>query len=158
VRKRARKIADQIITDSFPLLRGKKIFYVVLYLRYYAFSVWIPPFLRVIALSTRTKKFDDYLLTGILAHELCHQERYISMGIVKYFRFVISYSSSKKLQKEEERATGNLTIEKGYSRQLYELTLRSYSDKKHKGIRDNYLTPEEIRVKAMECGNWLPMK
>ena len=154
MRKRIRRIAEQIINDSFPLLKGKRIFYLTFYLRFYAFSIWIPPFTRIITLSTRTKKFDEYVLTGILAHELCHQERYIGMGAWRYLKFIISYLFSPRIQKEEERATDLLTIRKGYGRQLYELTLMTCSDEKHKKIIDNYLTPGEIIAAARDSGKW----
>ncbi|MGD0583455.1 MAG: hypothetical protein ABR974_10970 [Bacteroidales bacterium] len=154
MKDRIRTIADKIIEESFPLLKGKKIFYLSFYLRFFGFSAWIPPFTRIIVISTRTKKLDDFALTGIIAHELCHQERYRLMGFFRYLWFVLSYTFSEKARSSEERATDKLTIEKGYGRQLYELTLISQQDKNHLKIIDNYLTPDEIRSYAESLGKW----
>ncbi len=151
---RIRKEGEKIIADSFPLLKGKKIVYLVVYLRFFAFSAWIPPILRIIVVSTRAKKMNDSALTGILAHELCHQERYIKMGLVNYLKFIFEYTLSPHVRREEERATDTLTIEKGYARELYDLTLISGADKNHSGIIDNYLTPEEIKDYALKTGKW----
>lgn len=152
--KRVKTISNKIIKDSFPILRKKRIFYLVIYLRFYAFSAWIPPFFRLIVISTRAKKLNEFALTGILAHELCHQERYIHMGFIKYIRFILEYAFSKKARILEERATDMLTIEKGYGRELYELTIISHKDKNHRKIIHNYLTPGEIRAHAESLGKW----
>jgi hypothetical protein len=154
MKKRVRKIAERITEDSFPLLRGKRIFFFTLYLRFFAFSAWVPPFIRFIVVSIRTKDLDDFVLTGIIAHELCHQERYIKMGLRRYLMFIAAYTFSEKARIAEERVTDKLTIEKGYAMQLYELTLISRNDKNHSKIIDNYLTPDEIRSYAESLGNW----
>jgi hypothetical protein len=154
MRKRIKKRAKLIIEDSFPELKGKRILYLCFYLRFFAFSVWLPPFTRLIVVSSRTKKLNDSVLTGILAHELCHQERYIRMGLRKYLRFIFAYTFSRKVQFDEERATDMMTIEKGYAKQLYELTLISSRDEKHKSIIDNYLSAEEIVSTALSTGKW----
>jgi len=154
LKKRIRIIAEKIIEDSFPLLKGKRILFFVIYLRFFGFSAWIPPFMRIIVFSTRTKALDDFALTGIMAHELCHQERYILLGVPRYLKFIVSYTFSDACRTAEERATDRLTIEKGYARQLYELTLITHNDKKHSNIIDNYLTPEEIRSYAESIGKW----
>jgi hypothetical protein len=152
--KRVKAISNKIIHNSFPLLIEKRICYFLIYLRFYAFSAWIPPFARLIAVSTRTKGLNDFVLTGILAHELCHQERYIQMGFKKYLRFIIKYLFSKESRISEERATDILTIEKGYGRELYELTIISSQDKNHRNIIDNYLNAGEIRSYAESIGKW----
>ncbi len=76
------------------------------------------------------------------------------MGFVSYLRFIVSYTFSDKCRTAEERATDRLTIEKGYGRQLYELTLITRNDKKHSNIIDNYLSPGEIRAYAESLGKW----
>lgn len=152
--KKYREISSGLIDKSFPLLKGRKISLFVIWLRFYAFSVWIPPFLRVIAMSTRTKGFNDSVITGILAHELCHQERYLKMGARKYLAFALRFLISRKARAEEERNTDRLTIEKGYGKELYELTLITHTDRNHDNIKDLYLTPEEIKVYSISLGNW----
>ena len=154
MRERVRRIGQKLIDESFPILHGMKIHFIVLRFRFFALSVWIPPFIRFVIISRRTRNFSDEVLTGILAHELCHQERYSGMGIGGYLKFVARYTLSNKTRTDEERATDTLTIEKGYGRNLYELTLLSQNDKNHKSILDNYLTPEEIKTYSMSIGKW----
>lgn len=154
MRKRVKTIAEAIIRESFPLLEKRRISFLVFYLPYFGFSAWIPPFVRIIVISTRCRNMSDEVLTGILAHELCHQERYLHMGVSRYIRFAAGYIFSKARQKQEERATDMLTIEKGYARQLYQLTMISSADKKHNDMIDNYLSPGEIRDIAIKAGKW----
>jgi len=154
MKERVRKIADKVISDSFPALMDKKIHIYVKWLRFYALSVWIPPFTRFIIISTRTKEFSESVHTGIVAHELCHQERYLRMGALKYLKFAAGFITSRKAQAAEERATDMLTIEKGYGRQLYELSQIQYFDKKHERINEFYLSLEEIRSYAESIGKW----
>jgi hypothetical protein len=154
MREKIRSIGERIISESFPSLKDKKIHFYVIWLSFFGFSAWIPPSFRFIVISTRTKKFTDEVLTGILAHELCHQERYVKMGTARYIKFALGFIFSKKIQSAEEKATDRLTIEKGYGRQLYELTIISAKDRNHKKIIDNYLSPEEIKAYAIESGKW----
>jgi hypothetical protein len=154
MRKRIRSIGEKIIMESFPVLQGKKIHFYVMWLSFYAFSAWIPPSYRFVVISSRTRNFTDEVLTGILAHELSHQERYLAMGIGCYLRFAVGFLFLKKVQAAEEKATDSLTIEKGYGRQLYELTLISRKDRNHDKIIDNYLSPGEIKAYAMKIGKW----
>jgi hypothetical protein len=154
MKERVRSIGEKIIIESFPSLQEKKIYYYIIWLSFFGFSAWIPPCFRFIVISTRTREFTDEVLTGILAHELCHQERYLGMGIWPYLKFAIGFLFSKKVQADEEKATDRLTIEKGYGRQLYELTVISREDRNHEKIIDNYLSPEEIKAYAVNIGKW----
>jgi hypothetical protein len=147
-------IAGNLINNSFPLLKDKKIRLFVFRLRFYALSVWVPFFIRFIVISTRTKSFNENVITGILAHELCHQERYLRLGLLKYMKFAIGFLTSRKAQAEEEKATDRLTIEKGYGRQLYELSEIQYFDKKHEKINEFYMSLEEIKSYSESIGKW----
>ena len=147
-------ITTNLINASFPKLKDKKIRLLVFRFRFYAMSVWLPPFIRFILMSTRTKDFNENVLTGILAHELCHQEKYTEMGILGYIRFAIGFITSRKVQASEERATDRLTIDKGYGRQLYELSEIQYQDKKHERINEFYMSLDEIKSYAESIGKW----
>jgi hypothetical protein len=147
-------ITASLIKDSFPKLKDKKIRLYIFRLRFYAMSLWIPPFIRFIIMSTRTKEFNDNVITGILAHELCHQERYADMGVLKYIKFAIVFIISRKAQAAEEKATDKLTVEKGYGRQLYELSEIQYFDRKHERINEFYMSLEEIKTYAESIGKW----
>ncbi|HOW10584.1 MAG TPA: hypothetical protein PLX08_12365 [Bacteroidales bacterium] len=150
-----RQLTSDIINRSFPQLRDKKIHVFTGPLRFYAFSVWVPPFFRVIVISTRTLDFNRKVLTGLIAHELCHQERYIGMGVLNYLVFAVKFLTLKKIRSAEEKATDRLTIEKGYGRELYELSTITHKDRKHKKINDLYLSLEEIRAYSESLGNWV---
>jgi hypothetical protein len=154
MRKRITSIGEKIISESFPSLQGKKIHFYVMWLSFFGFSAWIPPWFRFIVISTRTREFTGEVMTGILAHELCHQERYLGMGAGHYLKFAVGFLFSKKVQADEEKATDRLTIEKGYGRQLHDLTVISRKDGNHKKIIDNYLSPDEIKAYAMNIGKW----
>jgi hypothetical protein len=148
------RIAGKLINDSFPLLKNKKISFFVFRFRFYAMSVWVPGFIRFIIMSSRTSTFNEDVITGILAHELCHQERYLKLGMLKYIWFALGFITSRKLQSVEEKATDRLTIEKGYGRQLYELSKIQFLDKKHERINEFYLSLEEIRSYSESIGKW----
>jgi hypothetical protein len=154
MKKRCTRIEAKLINDSFPILRNKKIFLFVFRFRFYAMSVWIPGFIRFIIMSSRTNTFNENVITGILAHELCHQERYLKMGVLKYILFAIGFITSRKLQAVEEKATDRLTIEKGYGRQLYELSEIQFKDHKHQRINEFYLSLEEIKSYSESLGKW----
>jgi hypothetical protein len=147
-------IIRNLIDKSFPRLKGKKIHLFVFRLRFYAMSVWIPPFFRFIVMSTRTKSFNENVLTAILAHELCHQQRYLNLGTYKYILFAIRFIVSRKEQAKEEMATDRLTIEKGYGRELYELAEIQFLDKKHERINEFYMSLDEIKSYSESIGKW----
>jgi hypothetical protein len=154
LKERVLSSAGQIIINSFPLLKNKKIRFFVMRFKFYACSIWIPPLMRFIIISKRTKDFSDSALEGILAHELCHQERYLEMGIKRYLKFAVGFITSRKVRANEERATDMLTIEKGYGKQLYELSKIQYLDKKHERINENYLSLEEIKTYSERIGKF----
>jgi hypothetical protein len=147
-------ITENLINQSFPLLKGKKIHLFVFRLRFYAMSLWLPPFIRFIVMSTRTSQFNENVITGILAHELCHQERYFRLGASKYLLFGLRFIFSRKEQALEEKATDRMTIDKGYGKQLYELSEIQYFDKKHERINELYMSLEEIKEYAESIGKW----
>ncbi|MFN8239702.1 MAG: hypothetical protein U0X39_03005 [Bacteroidales bacterium] len=154
MKERVETLAGKIISESFPLLHDKKIRFIVMRFKFYAMSFWIPPSLRIIIVSRRTSGFTDSVMTGILAHELCHQERYLKMGTGHYLLFAVRFLVSRKVQEAEEKATDRLTIEKGFGRQLYELTELSHKDRNHEDILSNYLSPEEIKSYSQSLGKW----
>jgi hypothetical protein len=154
VKEKYLMVAGKLINDSFPMLKDKKIYLFVFRLRFYAMAVWVPPFIRFIVVSTRTKTFNENVITAILAHELCHQERYLKLGVLKYIWFAIVFITSRKAQAKEEKATDRLTIEKGYGRQLYELSEIQYQDKKHERINEFYMSLEEIKSYSESIGKW----
>lgn len=154
MRDNYKEITRTLIEDSFPQLRNKRIHVFIGWLRFYAFSVWIPPDLRIIVLSKRTKSLGRSAITGLIAHELCHQERYIAMGVWRYLGFAIKFLLSRSTRASEEKATDRLTIEKGYGRELYDLSVIAHRDRKHKKINEFYLSIEEIKSYSEILGKW----
>ncbi len=148
------KIIEGLISESFPTLQDKKIHVFVLSFRYYACSIWFPPFMRFVVVSKRSERFNDYILRGLLAHELCHQERYIEMGVINYLKLAFKFFIFKVVRAYEENATDRLTIEKGYAKQLYELSKIKYQDQKHEKINKFYLSLDEIKSYAKKIGKW----
>lgn len=149
-----RQITQFLIDKSFPVLRGKRIVIGIAPLSFYAFSVWLPPIMRLIVLSTKVRHFDKYAITGLFAHELCHQERYIKMGTLNYLGFVVKFLYSRNARAVEEKATDRLTIEKGYGMELFRLSEITHNDRKNKKTNDLYLSLEEIRSYSESIGKW----
>jgi hypothetical protein len=152
--KEYRDITRKLVIDSFPVLKDKRILVLTGWLQFYAFSVWIPPFIRLIVLSNRAADLGVSAITGLIAHELCHQERYIKMGVAGYLGFAIKFLLSKETRSAEEKSTDRLTIEKGYGRNLYDLSVITHNDEKHKKINDYYLSIEEIKSYSESLGKW----
>lgn len=149
-----RQTTQSLIDKSFQVLKGKRIVIGIAPLSFYAFSVWLPPFLRLVVLSTKVRHFDKSAITGLIAHELCHQERYINMGTLKYLGFIVKFLTSRNARAEEERATDRLTIERGYGVELYKLSEITHNDRKNKKTNDLYLSLEEIRSYSESLGKW----
>jgi hypothetical protein len=149
-----KEISRELIDKSFPVLKHKKIFIIKAPLSFFACSVWLPPFFRVIVFSNRTRHFNRPVITGLIAHELCHQERYVGMGVFKYLRFAAKFLTSRNVQATEEKATDRLTIEKGYGRELYELSELTFSERKDKRLNELYLPLSEIKSYSESLGNW----
>jgi hypothetical protein len=154
MRKKYWQITQALIDQSFPLLKGRKIHLMVAKFSFYACSVWVPPILRFIALSKRTVNLSEQAITGLIVHELCHQERYIGMGVRKYLAFAVKFLTSRKARAFEEKATDRLTIEKGYGRALFELSEITHRERKHKSINEFYLSLDEIKSYSESLGKW----
>jgi hypothetical protein len=154
MREKYINIVRDLIDKSYPEIKERKIHLVIIRFRYYAFSIWIPPALRIIAVSRRAAKLNDKALKGLLAHELSHQERYLRMGLYRYLIFIMKYIFLRESREKEEKSTDMLTIEKGYAKELYELSEITVRDESHKCIQGNYLTPVQIKAYAESKGKW----
>lgn len=152
-KQKYKKIIDDLIKKSFPILRRKKIYISYFFIRrkYSGGAFWIFPFWRVIFIN-RKKEFTEKQLIGLLAHELCHFESFQKMGWLAYLFAGIRYWTSPQFRKKEEEATEKLTIEKGYSRECYSLAKR-YNSKKLKASK-YYLSPQEIKLYAQKIKKW----
>jgi len=147
-----KKIVNDLIKKSFPILRGKKIHisYFFLSKEFSGASLWIPPFMRIIFIN-RGKKFTREQLNVILAHELCHFELFKKRGGLGYLFMGFRYWTSFKFRKEEEERTEKLTIKKGYARECYAIAKRR--NKKSEASK-YYLTAQEIKSYAKKIKKW----
>lgn len=148
-----KKIVKELITDSFPKLKGRKIYLVSINLGQFSGGVfWLLPNIRLIFIHPRTEKWNKKLLTGLLSHELCHFEITQKYGWIKTLYFEALYWITPSIRRKHERETDKLTIKRGYGRELYEVAKRKLY--KNKKTMSYYLSPEEIRSYAKEIGCW----
>lgn len=152
--RRVKVLAERIIKNAFRESELGKILYIILPFKFYALSFWVPPLIGIIVVSTKARRLSDKALTGLIAHELCHQERYRKMGVLSYYCFVLKYTFSQKARIEEEHEVDRMAVRKGFAAELHELTIITHASKSHKKIISNYLTPDEIVQYAQNEGLW----
>ena len=117
--EKCRKIVDELIDRSFPKLKGKNISVGELsFSKNYTGLALKLPFFRVIILHKRAINYSEKLLTGILAHELCHLETWEKFPLRYYFLNVLE-GIFKKFRRKVERETDMCSIRKGYGEELY---------------------------------------
>ncbi len=157
--KEYREIINNLVKKSFPSLRDKKIIVV----EYPKIIFWASGFVAnypswntyLIFISTKVRKQDKNLKTGILAHELCHLEFFkkTKMGLLKLLIFGIkldiSWIFGKNPARENERQTDIQTIKKGYGKELLLTALnrkKKFFPKRLALVyKRGYLSPEEIK-------------
>jgi hypothetical protein len=150
-------IVKNLIAKSFPRLQNKRI-------RVFRFNfpvseaaaLWVLPWYRIILVSPKCDTLSAPALTGLLVHELCHHDMAAEQG--SWIRYLLTkpflYAFSPRSVIKEERATDTRVIEKGYGRELYELTEILSHDSKRKQIDKNYLTKEQVREYAEMIHKW----
>lgn len=150
-RNKCTRIKNQIILKSFPLLKQKKIYLIIINSNFYGHSICIPFLICFIAISKKSKIFNDFCLEGLLAHELSHQERYLKMTLFQYLKFIIKYLTNKKYRTKTEKEIDQTTVKKGYGNQLYELSIIQFKDNKRNKINKYYSSLEEIKEYKKEA-------
>ncbi len=147
-----RRIIDKLIDESFPSLKGKKIYLSYFSRKKYSGGVfWALPFLRLLFIN-KERKFNDKQLIGLLVHELCHLERSQKTGWFKTSFMGLFYWVSSKYRKKEEEEAEKLTIEKGYAKEYYAL-VKKFHKFRLKSSK-YYLSPEEFKSYAMKIKKW----
>ena len=134
-----------MIKKSFPELEKRKIFLFEFNLKKYHGGSIKLPFFDIVVISTNLK--NKIKIQGVLAHELCHLERFKKKGWLKYAFEGAFYWIIPSFRINEDRNTDKSAIEKGYARNLYSL-------KKNKKKNKYYLSAEEIKEYARKIGKW----
>ena len=139
-----KEVLQKLITASFPKLKGRKIYLIGMNIGKFSGGViWLLPNIRLIFIHPKTEKWNNKLLIGLLAHELCHFEIAKKYGWIKTLFFEILYWIIPSIRKNNERETDKLTIKKGYGRELYEVSeKRVYKNTK---TETYYLSSKEIK-------------
>lgn len=90
------------------------------------------------------------MIRGVMAHELAHQVDYSQRPFYKQIFFSLFWKHSPKMTRIIEQAADQITIKRGYKKEL--LANREFVHKMYKHdkkmmhvIRSYYMTPEEIK-------------
>jgi len=162
LKERCKKIAHEIVQESYPELSNRKIrIFTTNFLFGYIASA---PAIGYIVVSNKIKQFDDFVIQGIIAHELAHSIRFIKMGTTKRIGMFINLLSSGLITKnkvkmsKEENETDKEAIRRGYARQLYKsrkiAEYKAKNNEKFRKICALYLTSKEIKEYAISIGRW----
>jgi len=158
--KKYMKIVDDLIRKSFPELKGKK----VIILEFILPSIFLAmtldfSFVRFIFTNPKKIELCSYNgQKGLFVHELCHFERHFSRNFFEKILFILKYVFNRRARVEEERETDKLTINKGYSKNLFSLVkgieeIRTKEQIKLRLTR-GYLSSKQIKQYAIKIGKW----
>jgi len=151
-KKNHQKIADDLISKSFPILRRKKIY--ISYFsgkKYSGGAFWILPFWRVLFIN-RDRKFSNNQLIGLFVHELGHFEIYQKRGWLLFWFVGLLYWIFPRFREKEEKNVDKGIIQKGYAKKYYSL-VKEFNSKKLKASK-YYFSPEEIKSYAQKIKKW----
>lgn len=160
--KQYRKIVDELIAESYPLLRNKKIRikeYGVLNFPWYFITTGYAGY-HLVGINKKTRKYDDLVKKGLIAHELSHVEnveKYLTknlliniLGIIYYgLKYMISAALDPSYSRQIETENEIATIQRGYGKELIAVAnMREREFPKWKLSRvykRGYLKAEEIQ-------------
>lgn len=150
--KKYRKIVDDLIEESFPELRGKRIFvFEFLFLESRAFFTW--PIVRMVFLGKRFRERSEIQVKAILSHELSHVLDFNYRNFFIFWVNAIRYFFSKEYKFKIENFADKEAIRRGYAKGLY--SSRLLREKRVGDIEGSpYLTSKEIKKYAKEIGKW----
>lgn len=154
-------IVDELVEESFPELRRKriKIIFIPFFMKFgTVLKGWRNDYIILFGrvFDVKNKKS----LIGFFVHELCHLSdlrRFSVFG--SFFRynvfndlmFLFRYNSF-------ERRADVLSVEKGYAREIFS-NMKKISEKYPKWIVDyifrrGYMSPDKVKSYAKEIGKW----
>jgi len=144
-------IVKDLVKKSFPILKDKR-FFIFEFNVTSLYGVYIP-ILNFIGLNKKCRGFSDKLIRGMLVHELCHVEYSKIKGIFWSGFFFIFYWFSRKLRGNEEIRADKSVVEKGYARELFELTKKIERDHNLDNVKYGFSSKDIINY-AKEIGKW----
>jgi len=153
---RYRKIMNEVIEKSFPILRDKKIFIFEFKWKIFGgFAFWFS-FFFLLGVNKQLRTLSERRLKGLLSHELAHFEIYYRKGFCWFLLMEAFYWLIRPLRRKLEYDTDKFSIRRGYARENYAYTLWWWNTVKRKGKKWNncYMKPEEIKAYAKEVGKW----
>jgi len=143
-----KKIVEEIINRSFPLLKNKKFCIIKFKSKDYSGGAfWLLPFLRLIFISKRN--FNNKQIVGLISHELSHFEIFQRQGWFVFIFIELYYWLCPKFRKKEEIKADKLVIRKGYAKELF-----AFKKIQSKKIIKDYLSPEQVKFYARKIGKW----
>jgi len=158
--KKYKKIVDELVEESFPRLRRKKIFLSEINIHfgnysaivnYFVFFIWV-------IVHPKVRKYYEPSIKALLAHELSHYEIIINMSFLKKISFAIKWLFTKKYKRNFERDADKYIIKKRYGKDLFKVrkeSLKTYSKEESKKVMSRgYLTPEQIKFYSKKIGKW----
>lgn len=119
-RDKCQEISDKILKESFPEVGQIRFFEMK---RLGLFGIYLPV-LNLIGINRKCNDFSELELRGILAHEICHAELCRRYGKVKSFFLFFYYWINSSFRIGEEIRTDSLAIQKGYSKELIQISKR----------------------------------
>jgi hypothetical protein len=140
--KKYEDILHQLIKESFPSLKDKKIFLKEKKAPWRAHVVYSLRGMKI-EVSYKLRRFDKKVIRRILIHELCHLEIFLKWGFLRTHIDYIIYSISKSHRNKVEKEADILMIKKGYGK----LVLDAQRNTIKRGLKYS-LTEEEIRYYA----------
>ena len=153
-KKKYQKIVDELIVDSFPELRGKRIWVSEANekvsrrcsgVTYYFF--WF----SLVRVSRKFRGYTDFEARGVLAHEMGHILRFELCSLFGKAWKGFRYFTSRRARTIEENACDRIAIEKGYARGLASVKKKKRKNRKY---RDCYLSAKQVEAYAREIGKW----
>lgn len=152
--KQNKIILSGLIKDSFPELAKEKILLLSFNLGPFWGAAWyIFPGFRIIILSPKSKTAPQPALIALLAHELSHHLVYKKEGWLKYILSVpLIYAFFWAKIRDEEYRANQIVMNRGFGRNLYDLTEIINQDPKHGCVQKYYSTKEEIKNYCLERG------
>jgi hypothetical protein len=145
-----RKIVNELIKKSFPLLK-KKIIFVnekkLFNLKYSATTVYFI-FFSTIWVHPKVRKYSKSSLYALFTHELAHIDLIVNMTFIDKIKFAFRWLFTKKGKENFERDADILTVKKGYGKNRLKLegeSKKTYTKQQLKKMRKGYLSPRQIK-------------
>lgn len=113
------RIVNQLIKQSFPNLKGKRIIIKEKKASYRAHVSYLPWGMRIIV-SDKLRKFPLKVIKRILIHELCHLEIFKDLGVIKTNLNYLTYLLFSRVRIRTEKEAIILMLKKGYVKEVVE--------------------------------------